>query len=276
MHAVAQEGTLQVRVGAGSESAHWYVPGSPVECAYEIMGANGKWRAPTLRDARKYGWFPGVTSIIRQVATPALEQWKMRQSIMAALTHPTADSVEDMDERIRMILVDSKEEARRAAERGTQIHAAVEQFFRTGNVNTDYAEYVTGVRKVLCQLTGIDDPAAWSTEDAVCHPFGFGSRVDLYSESLGWIVDFKGKEFGPKDTPKGYPEQGRQLSAYKEMLKMPKANTVNLFISRNHPGLVYPYKWDQNEHPKLWRAFCYLLGYWQVDKDMPLLVKLPA
>lgn len=260
----------QIRAGEGSEGGHWYVPGPPVQCAYEILGANGKWRAPTIRDARKYGWFPGVTTIIRQAAAPGLERWKVRQGIMSALTHPEAQKIADADELMRVIEKDSQEEARQARERGSAIHAAIETYYRDGIVDTEYAAYVSGVRTVLHELTGVDDPSIWETEVACCHPYGVGTRIDLFTRELGgWVVDFKGKEFEPGVEVKGYKEQGQQLAVGKEMLGMPKARAVNLFIARNHPGLVCPYEWPQKDHDKLWRSFCFLLGYWQTINDMP-------
>ena len=260
---------LPVRTGAGSEGGHWYDPGPPVRCCYEVQGANGKWRPANLRDARKFGWYPGVTTITRVAASPGLERWKVRQGIMAALTHPKAHEITDAQELIRMLEEDSKQEGRLAAEKGTKIHAAIETFFRDGTVDTEYADYVTGVRKCLHRLTGVDDPSLWVTEEACCHPYGVGTRIDLYSRELGVVVDFKGKEFGPKETVKAYDNQGQQLAVCKEMLGMPEARAVNLFVSRNHPGVVYPYEWEPSSHDRLWRSFVLLLAYWQLTNDMP-------
>jgi hypothetical protein len=57
-----------------SESGHWYTQeGEPM---YTIIGANGKERNTTLRDAKKEGLVPSVTTIMGVVAKPALETWK--------------------------------------------------------------------------------------------------------------------------------------------------------------------------------------------------------
>lgn len=265
----------QIRVGAGSEGGHWYIPGTPVRCAYEILGANGKWRPVTMRDARKYGWVPGVSSITRQEHSPGLERWKARQVALSALTHPKVSEVSDYDELLNLIEQDAKAEARQAAERGTAIHGAIEHFFQTGNVHPDYEPYVTAVRRLLHQLTGIDDPDAWTTEVAACHPFGYGGRVDLFSTSLGVVVDFKGKEFDRHTKFRPYPDQGRQLSAYREMT-IPDGRAINLFVSRNHPGLVREYEWEHSDLIKHWREFVALLHFWQVRNNFPTLTELAA
>lgn len=265
----------QVRVGEGSEGGHWYIPGDPVTCAYEIMGANGRWRPTTMGDARKFGWVPGASSIVRQEAAPALVKWQIRQAVFSALTHPKVAETKDADELIALVERDSQEQVKQAATRGTAIHAAIERFFIDGSVDPAYEPYIKAVRHELKMLSGVDDREAWKPEVAVCHPFGFGGRIDLVSHELQWVIDFKGKEFGPDDEIKAYPEQCRQLAGYREA-KVPKARTANLFISRNHPGLVRAREWDDSESVKGWREFRLLLTYWQVKNNFPVLTELAA
>lgn len=265
----------QIRAGEGSEGGHWYVPGPPVQCAYEVLGVNGKWRGTHIGDARKHGWFPGASSIVRQEAAPALERWKIRQAVMSALTHPKVAETKDADELMALIERDSQEQVKQAASRGTAIHAAIEQFFIDGSINFTYEPYIKAVRHELKMLSGVDDRDAWKPEVAVCHPFGFGGRIDLVSESLGWTIDFKGKEFAQDDEIKAYPEQCRQLAAYREA-KHPTSRTANIFISRNHPGLVRTREWDLSESAKGWREFRLLLTYWQLKNNFPIRTELAA
>src|SRR3972149_9536441 len=69
-----------------SESGHWYLPdGTPF---YTIVGKNGVGRPVTLRDARPKGAYPSVTGIINCAAKPGLENWKLEQMKLAALTLP--------------------------------------------------------------------------------------------------------------------------------------------------------------------------------------------
>ena len=67
-----------------AESGHWYAQdGEPM---YTIVGANGVERNTTLRDARKEGFVPSVTTIIGIAAKPSLENWKIDQALNSALT----------------------------------------------------------------------------------------------------------------------------------------------------------------------------------------------
>ena len=66
-----------------SESGHWYSQdGEPM---YTIIGANGKERNTTLRDAKSLGLVPSVTTIIGTIAKPALENWKIDQALKSAI-----------------------------------------------------------------------------------------------------------------------------------------------------------------------------------------------
>ena len=67
-----------------SESEHWY--SKTGESAYTIVGSNGKERNTNLRDARKHGYVPSVTTILGVAAKPALENWKINQALNSALT----------------------------------------------------------------------------------------------------------------------------------------------------------------------------------------------
>ena len=81
---------------------------------YQIEGANGKIRNTTLRDARKHDLVPSVTTILNVAAKPGLENWKLQQVLLAALTLPKRDQ-ESESEYIDRIITDSKEQGRAAA-----------------------------------------------------------------------------------------------------------------------------------------------------------------
>jgi len=226
-----------------------------------------------MRDARKYGWVPGCSSISRLEAAPALERWKLKQAVLSALTHPKVREIKNVDELLEMIEKDSQEQVKVAASKGTAIHKAIETFYQTGEVDPNYEPYIKAVRKALYELTGVDDREAWQTEVAAVHPMGFGGRVDLFSKPFGITVDLKGKEFGPETKVTAYPEQGRQLAAYSRMV-CPGSRCINLFISRNVPGLVKPYEWDMVDITQSWNEFICLLTFWQCKNHFPIGAKL--
>jgi len=187
-----------------AESGHWYDRnGLPT---YTIMGANGKIRSTTLRDARKHNLVPSVTTIINVAAKPGLDRWKQEQVLLAALTLPKIDAESDA-EFIARILDDSKDASRSAADAGTDIHASIESFYR-GEVRDRHREHVQGFHNALEGQFGMQP---WVAERAFAHEAGYGGKVDLHAP--GFVVDVKTKEFTDPSKVDGYDEHLMQLAA---------------------------------------------------------------
>lgn len=241
-----------------AESGHWY--GRNGEPAYTIVGANGKARPTTLRDARKLNLVPSVTTIIKVASQPGLDRWKQEQVLLAALTLPKVNDESD-DDYIARILDDSKDAARSAADAGTDIHASIEAFYR-GEVRNRHQEHVQGFVNALQEHCG---QHAWVAERSFSHESGFGGKVDLHAP--GFVVDVKTKEFPDPAKVQGYDEHLMQLAAYRVGLGMPQARGINAFVSRSVPGLCVLREWTQAELDTGWQMFHCLLNFWQLKND---------
>ena len=228
-----------------AESQHWYDrAGNP---AYDMKGANGNMRPVTLRDARKLGLLPSVTSIIRQAAAPGLERWKMTQAVLAALTHP---GLKGTDDDVNMILKDAAEQGKKAAELGTIIHAALQD----GDIEGEYARHVVAAQNVIDEHFGSH---GWSYEDSFSHPLGFGGKVDAFSVNI--VVDYKTTD---KDlaTIKTWPEHAYQLAAYREGMSMPQARCAIVYVAIDGSGAkVCELSAEKLEQG--WRCFRALLDF---------------
>ena len=239
-----------------SEAGHWYDrSGNP---AYTVIGKNGKERNTTLRDAREHDLVPSVTTILKVAASPGLERWKQEQVLMAALTLPRQEGETESDWMTR-IMEDSKETGRKAADRGTEIHAAIEMHYRGRQVDPEFLPYVEGFKRAI---NAHFNDWEWVSEKSFCNTLGYGGKVDMHT--TGIVVDIKTKEFGPDDEIKGYDEHRMQLAAYRMGLSMPTARCANVFVSRSHPGLVHVLEWDQEELDQAWQMFAMLLRFWQI------------
>lgn len=246
-----------------SESQHWYTKtGEP---AYSVKGKDGSSRSTTLRDARKLGLVPSVTTIIKCAASPGLEAWKLQQMMMAALTLPRAPQ-ESEESFIARIQADSKEQAKMAAERGSDVHAALESFFETREVSSQYDQAVLGTESQIISVFGDLD---WATEKSFGHPMGFGGKVDLHSrDGQGVVIDFKTKEFTSEDKVQGYDEHLMQLAAYRVGLDLPEARCANVFVSVTEPGLVVVKEWEQQDLKRGLTMFESLLSYWYAKSGL--------
>jgi hypothetical protein len=244
-----------------SESGHWYRrDGTPM---YDVPAAKGGMRACTLKDARKLGLYPGVTTIIRCAAAPGLERWKIEQAILAALTLPRIEG-ESSDQLLSRIRNDADEQARKARERGTEIHAAVQGHFEGAPPAEELWPHVQGVRDTLRANCG-EQP--WSTERACAHPLGFGTKVDLSATEI--VLDFKGSDFTRETMARleTWDEHHMQLAAGRAALGQPTARCAIVYISRTVPGLCRLIDVDESDLVRGWDMFRGLLNYWQAKNS---------
>ncbi len=257
-----------------SESGHYYHrDGRP---CYEVPSADGKKMvSPTIVHARKMGLVPGVTSIINCAAKPALTAWLVEQAILASLTLPRRPHEPDRD-YLRRVYDDAQEQGKKAAQVGTDVHAAVEQFYSGRTYDPAFKPYVDGVSSEIEKLFGRQE---WVAEESFACRLGYGSKIDLREKSGKIILDFKGKEFAEVPTKANkiklaWDEHAMQLAAYDYAMDPDAAsiwtnnNTIlaNVFFSRSVPGLVHIHVWEQEELDRGWRQFRSLLDYWQASK----------
>ena len=234
-----------------TSAGHWYtLDGEP---CYEVKARDGSTRPTTLRDARKMALVPSVTTIIRQAAAPTLERWKRDQVLLAALTLPRMPNEPEAD-WLRRVEQDSQEQGRKAANRGTLIHGAIERHYRNEMPDPEWFDWVKVARKVIDDNCGAN---AWHAERSFAHPLGYGGKTDLHSDR--WLIDFKTKD--GVESARLYDEHLMQLAAYRRALA-PTAQAGILFIDRAHPICLFV----EAEEPALvsgLRMFDCLLGFWQ-------------
>lgn len=246
-----------------SEAGHWYaIDGTPM---YEVIAkGTGLPRATTLRDAKTMNLCPSVTAIINCAAKPGLENWKAQQVLLAALTTSRAEG-EAEDAYVARIMADSKEQASKAREKGTILHAALQGYYEGEAPHADWLETVQATKAAIDKHFGVN--RTWVAEKSFAHFMGYGGKCDLHA-SLGLepiVLDFKTKDFDESKIKKGlaFDEHAMQLVAYANGLDIPHARCANAFVSTTTPGLVHIHEYDKAELTKAWAMFRGLLSYWQ-------------
>lgn len=243
------------------ESNHWYGrDGSP---AYSQTTKAGGERPTDLRDARKQGLVPSVTTVLSVLAKPALVDWMVDQGIMAALTLKRRDMESDAAflERVR---ADGRAQAAAAAEEGTRIHDAIECAYRGKLYPTKYEPHVSAVQvELAAAYPSVTD---WVPEAHFCHGYGFGGKVDLHSPSTGIVVDFKGKDGDFSNGKRLAYDQHYQLGGYAFGLRLEPSEGANLFVSRTHPGAVKLHRWTPDEMDDGRAVFQASLALWKLLK----------
>lgn len=237
---------------------HWYDrDGLP---AYEVLSKSGLPRPTTLADARKFGYVPSVTTVLSVLSKPALETWKVKQGILAALTLAREPDESD-DDYLSRVMADSQQQAKSAAEEGTRIHDACECAMQGRYFDKFYQPHVEAVKAELARLfPGVTD---WVAEASFANWRGYGGKVDLHSPSTGIVVDYKGKDGDFTDGKRLAYDQHYQLAAYQVGLNLPPNVCANLFISRTHPGKVASHVWKQQDVESGWEVFDSALAVWK-------------
>ena len=240
-----------------SESGHWYKKdGSP---AYTTIGKTGE-RATTLRDARKLGLLPSVTTINGMLSKAGLDTWKQQQVLLAALTLPRLPDEPEADWLAR-VMQDSKATGREAAERGTAIHALIQSWFE-GVYMPEKPPYINTIVDTLNNAFGSQ---LWLSERSFGHPLGYGGKCDLMSKA-GFVVDFKTKDTD-LDKVDVYFEHEMQLAAYREGLGVPNARCAIVFVNGT-TDQVKLIEIEQDRLQKGWECFEHLLRVYQIKNGL--------
>jgi hypothetical protein len=255
----------------GKEAGHWYrKDGTP---AYEIIGGNGKSRPTTLRDARKENLVPSVTTIIACAARPGLMNWMIDQAILSALTCPRIDD-EPEAAYLSRLKKDSKEQARKAAERGTLIHSWVQRGFEAEfDPRGDVKFYISAKRTLDAECS----PMGWISEKSFATD-RYGGKCDLHNDN--YLLDIKSTD---KDiaTVKTWDEHSMQLSAYDEgLVNILIPSGIGTIIKPRKCGILYIHQdtaesrliWiDPKELDRGWKMFNSLVDFWYAKSGLEAL-----
>jgi hypothetical protein len=253
------------------KNGHWYAPdGTP---AYTVIAkGTGQPRPTTIADARKLGLLPSVTHIIDSVLRkPALEAWKIENGILAVLTTPRLPGEADDAFVHRVLHVEEvhNQEAAAARDKGTAIHAAMEQYFSGEGVIEEMKPWIEPAAKAILAR------GERVTSEKVLVGLGYAGRTDLVQESSesAMLWDFKSSRTLPDPKKGAWIEARLQLSAYAasyrkllekmggEMAQKP-IRVANCYISTIEPGnfvICEHEDWQRTFNS----GFLPILKYWQ-------------
>lgn len=239
------------------ESCHFYAKdGTP---AYTQPKKGGGIRPTTIRDARKLGLLPSVTTILGCMAKPGLDYWKQRNAIHAALTTPRLDGENEDAFCERILASDVHSVSDAAKERGTQIHAAIEIALGGKVIERELEPFVT---PVLASLKSFGKVV--QCEKSIVGN-GYAGKLDALFDDGEWltVVDFKTCSKLPDSQ---YDEHLLQLAAYVapvvEQTKK-KARSCNIYIDSANAGAIKVITNTPDELNEAYGAFFDILKFWQ-------------
>lgn len=246
-------------------AAHWYYPDGRACHTLPKQDGSGE-KNTTLRDARKLGLLPSVTSIISIKSKPALEAWKTEQAILSALTLPRGTEESD-DAFAKRVVEDMGAQSKQAAEWGTKIHGECENLHKTGILvqKEDTYPYIKDYERWFKE----NIRRAIHAETTVTNPrLGYAGRVDLVAELADGrvaVIDLKTQKVKERG-PVFYEEWGMQLAAYRSALPNGESMALmSVIIDSGNPAAVASKEWGTPDRYLL--AFENCINLWQFDRN---------
>ena len=241
--------------------SHWYDRGGRPK--YEVTGKNGK-RPSTLRDSRKNGWVPSVSTVWGEIVNRHLLN-KWTQTELMREFHDSYKETLSFDDVEKLARSKFSKRQQDIMGRGTVIHDHLELYFKGVDIGDQYKQICHNVQSKLDEICG---PQEWDIEKSFAHPLGYGGRTDISSDE--WIVDFKTKEFTDKPNIKKmvYDDHGVQLAAYDQGIPVNGVTgprrLLNLFIDVGEGHRVL--EWEHEDIPRFREMFNSALSLWKLTK----------
>lgn len=269
------------------KAPRWYRDeGGVVEACYQVpaksravlmrFGHSGM-KNITLREARELGLLPSVTSILRVMANPWLENWKKEQVIYSAITLPRMPGELD-DAFAHRVVEDSEAQAAKAAEFGSRIHDSIAEMM-TDRMYWDASKEPFHVSFPLDRAPYLQGFVEWSMQEIEhVHAVekvvggkhcGYAGRLDLDCTLRGvgrTICDFKTQNIKEGQRPAFYDTFPIQLAAYADAV--PEAQCIgSIIIDSRAPGPVWPKIWNEVEIDKYVDVFQHCFELWKYQND---------
>jgi len=224
-------------------------------------------RATTIKDAKALGLIPSVTSILGILEKPQLVDWKLRQVALASMRVTRMPNEEEYAFTSRMI-TEAFQQVVDAADRGKDIHKALELHFQGREYDQEWAQEVQAVDQWFMR----NHISVLDTERQVVNlAEGFAGTTDLIvgtSTGCG-IGDYKTKKSKPEFAMTPYDGQATQIAAYHMTVYgeiNDNASGFNLYISSTERGRVEGTFYTPETLRNEWEVFKHLCAIWRFRK----------
>lgn len=246
--------------------SHFYCP-ITAEARHFVPKKDGSGNRPsTVADARKNGWVPSPTTVIKLLHKEQLVNWLIRNACTAVLTAPRKDG-EDLDSFVTRVLdveCQQDEEAAIARDRGTDVHAAIELALNGQQFDYALTPYVAPVVEAVRKLGRV------VATEKILVGNGYAGKTDCIceNEEAVIIVDFKTAKTLP--TKDAWPEAKMQAAAYLQALPSGEKRKfyVVIYISTTEPGKISAF--DCHDWQQDFQKFDLLLKYWYLSNNVPI------
>jgi len=224
-----------------------------------------------LRDARKFGFYPSPSTIIKDtLAQPGLEIWKQNELIKATFKL-ARDEWESDEEYAARIIKEGKRKGSEAADKGTRIHKAIEDYPApcedesiAGHVK-QWAEWyeTTHTRQISAEFFIAD------------HRIGVAGKCDYKGihREHGLIIadwktkDTKGKPIKNSDFYESWLIQGAFYTKTEEHNTGERINFQSVAVPSDRVDYPVARLWSRDELELGYKQFLCLAWLWMSSKD---------
>lgn len=217
-------------------------------------------RAFDLRDAKKVGASPSVTTINGLLDKPGLRIYIRNRDIETALQMPTLINVPDKIERVKE---ESDKRVRWAAEFGSAVHLGISMGFN-GEQFMHPDPDVCKVVEAFWPWYHQSGLKVTRSEHSFISPLGFAGTID--AEGDDFILDWKTQDFEDIKDANLYVEHPLQLAGYAVGTDQRTKKRFEVIISRTRPGLIKLHEWKLEDNERNDRAFLHLWEFWKEFK----------
>jgi len=250
------------------ETGHYYTRTG--EAAHFVPCKSREGNRPTnIADARKLGLFPSVTTILKTLNRPALNDWLIRQAVYAVVTAPTLPNESLDDKLVRVLEVEKQqdEESQKARDTGTAIHEALELALTGKEWDKKLEPYILPVLKWRIETGSV----VWTERILIGEGYAGRSDLLLDNELLNCLLLTDFKTAGKLPDKDSWPENRLQTAAYAATLGNTgnrRILTCNVFISTKEPGRYAVFTQDnwRETYEKgflpLFQTWCFMNGYY--------------
>jgi hypothetical protein len=242
------------------------------EVVHEVEGKNGKMRKPTVKDARKHGYKPSVTSIIDVIDKPGLHIWKENELIRACF-EMHGDGLLYTPEGYKVSALEkSREKTDQAVNFGKALHGEIEQYLKLRHnynildISKDLAAFLDPVQSWIesNDLEGFAELAM--NNDRFAGTIDFTGSVNKNPT----VLDFKTQKTNDKQRFNYYNTWKLQLAGYGLLMGYEPDNVdfMNVCISSTEPNLIEAKTYTAKDMKKAYRMFDRLVMHFYDEKEL--------
>ena len=257
---------LQAKPKRGS-GGHWYTSEGKAMHTMPLAKGDGE-RNTTLRDAKKLGLYPSVTTLLGLFAKPGLDRWKQDQLLRIAFDNP-AKLDESFENYANRCLVEHEKPVEEAADFGTKVHDAIESYWKGKHIPDELLEYIQPALdwKQENQLSFIEFELM-----LVSKAHGYAGTVDIVGrgkDNQMFILDWKTRKTQEGKKVTAYDFQIHQIAAYaacywgEENVLNHRVHGANAFISSTEKGRFEVIRYSPEDLAKAWKVFRSICEVWR-------------